>query len=213
MPAAHKPGAIGPSFHRRRSRDDASRLSMDSGAHDFPTCACESCRRPLSWPKTEPNLDVETFLTATSERISATQHGGGCEIRTREGLPPTRFPTLRACVHHRPRPSVTCTNAVTAAASERHWTQANEPRTEPQRGRKPSARALATLASLPRWRCAPPLSVIFRGKVPAAIRGGRGRCRISLHSFGRRWIGHALAVIYVCCAKDPSCVSRRRRWP
>jgi hypothetical protein len=25
-------------------------------------------------------------------------NGGGCEIRTREGLHPTRFPGLRACV-------------------------------------------------------------------------------------------------------------------
>ncbi|MGE5287136.1 MAG: tyrosine-type recombinase/integrase [Micromonosporaceae bacterium] len=28
--------------------------------------------------------------------------GGGCEIRTREGLHPTRFPTLWASVHHCP---------------------------------------------------------------------------------------------------------------
>src|SRR5579862_3297714 len=36
-------------------------------------CACESCRRPLSWPKTEPNLGVETVPTATSKCISAGQ--------------------------------------------------------------------------------------------------------------------------------------------
>ena len=33
--------------------------------------------------------------------------GGGCEIRTREGLPPTRFPSVRPSVHRRPCPSVT----------------------------------------------------------------------------------------------------------
>jgi hypothetical protein len=31
---------------------------------------------------------------------------GGCEIRTREGLPPTRFPTMLASVHRRPPPYV-----------------------------------------------------------------------------------------------------------
>ncbi len=33
--------------------------------------------------------------------------GGGCEIRTREGLPPTRFPSVRPDVRDRPGPSVT----------------------------------------------------------------------------------------------------------
>jgi len=28
------------------------------------------------------------------KRVVAGQRGGGCEIRTREGLPPTRFPTM-----------------------------------------------------------------------------------------------------------------------
>src|SRR5437764_4303768 len=28
-------------------------------------------------------------------RVAAGQDGGGCEIRTREGLPPTRFPSVR----------------------------------------------------------------------------------------------------------------------
>ncbi len=36
--------------------------------------------------------------------------GGGCEIRTREGLPPTRFPTMLACVHQSSPPSVTWTD-------------------------------------------------------------------------------------------------------
>jgi hypothetical protein len=34
--------------------------------------------------------------------------GGGCEIRTREGLPPTRFPTMLTRVHRGPGLSVTC---------------------------------------------------------------------------------------------------------
>jgi hypothetical protein len=33
--------------------------------------------------------------------------GGGCEIRTREGLPPTRFPSVRPGVRDRPGPFVT----------------------------------------------------------------------------------------------------------
>src|SRR5690348_3848035 len=39
-------------------------------------------------------------------RIAWSEGGGGCEIRTREGLPPTRFPTMLASVHRRPPPYV-----------------------------------------------------------------------------------------------------------
>ena len=56
--------------------------------------------------------------------------GGGCEIRTREGLPPTRFPTMHTSVHQRPPPSVSCANSTGAAAGERLWTEVNETRTE-----------------------------------------------------------------------------------
>src|SRR5262249_34265360 len=36
------------------------------------------------------------------------QRGGGWEIRTPEGLPPTRFPTMLTRVHRCPPPSATC---------------------------------------------------------------------------------------------------------
>src|SRR5262249_14315302 len=50
--------------------------------------------------------DVETVLAVLILGVLAGQHGGGCEIRTREGLPRTRFPTMLASVHRRPPPSV-----------------------------------------------------------------------------------------------------------
>src|SRR5262245_2404147 len=64
------------------------------------------------------------------KRVVAGQRGGGCEIRTREGLPPTRFPTMLTGVHRRPLPSATCPNATGAAAGEWHRTQVNETETE-----------------------------------------------------------------------------------
>src|SRR5215469_14263273 len=62
--------------------------------------------------------------------VFAGQRGGGCEIRTREGLPPTRFPTMLASVHHSPPPSVTCPNTTWVAAGERLRTGVNETETE-----------------------------------------------------------------------------------
>ena len=56
--------------------------------------------------------------------------GGGCEIRTREGLPPTRFPTMLARVHRRPPPSANCTNTIRANTGERSRTGVNETQTE-----------------------------------------------------------------------------------
>src|SRR5215470_6118543 len=64
-------------------------------------------RRSVSWPGAETNLDVETVLAAFILGVLADQRGGGCEIRTREGLPPTRFPSMRLCVRDGPGPSVT----------------------------------------------------------------------------------------------------------
>jgi hypothetical protein len=46
-------------------------------------------------------------LAIDGPQESAGQAGGGCEIRTREGLPPTRFPSLRTGVRGRPAPSAT----------------------------------------------------------------------------------------------------------
>jgi hypothetical protein len=56
--------------------------------------------------------------------------GGGCEIRTREGLPPTRFPTMLTTVHRGPPPSVTCPNTTGAVSGERRRTEVNETETE-----------------------------------------------------------------------------------
>src|SRR5229473_8609601 len=52
--------------------------------------------------------------------------GGGCEIRTREGLPPTRFPTMLTGVHRWPPKSATCADAPRAAVGERSRTEVNE---------------------------------------------------------------------------------------
>src|SRR6516162_6235366 len=56
--------------------------------------------------------------------------GGGCEIRTREGLPPTRFPTMLARVHRRPPPFANCANTIRANTGERPRTGVNETETE-----------------------------------------------------------------------------------
>ena len=56
-----------------------------------------------------------------TERVVAGQRGGGCETRTREGLPPTRFPTMRLSVHTRPGPSVTWED-------RSHWVSSGRPR-------------------------------------------------------------------------------------
>ena len=69
--------------------------------------------------------------------------GGGCEIRTREGLHPTRFPTMLTAVHRRPRPSATCADAPRVAVGERFRTGVNEttfetrPTSRAWRGRLP----------------------------------------------------------------------------
>jgi hypothetical protein len=60
------------------------------------------------------------------KRIVAGQKRGGCEIRTREGLPPTRFPTMLTFVHDRPPPSASCANTIAVAAGERSRTHVNE---------------------------------------------------------------------------------------
>src|SRR5215469_9323436 len=57
---------------------------------------------------------------------SLVRGGGGCEIRTREGLPPTRFPTMRTSVHRRPSPCASWAYAPRTAANERVRTGVNE---------------------------------------------------------------------------------------
>src|SRR5690242_4179146 len=50
--------------------------------------------------------------------------------RTREGLHPTRLPTMLTGVHQWPPPSVTCPDVTGAAAGERRRTEVNETETE-----------------------------------------------------------------------------------
>jgi hypothetical protein len=58
--------------------------------------------------------------------IVAGPRGGGCKIRTREGLPPTRFPTMLTGVHLRSPPSVTCPDACGPTPCERCRTSVSE---------------------------------------------------------------------------------------
>ena len=71
--------------------------------------------------------------------VLAGQRGGGCEIRTREGLHPTRFPTLLAGVHQCPLRFAASADVCRVATGERLRTGVNEPRTEPM----PAPRRLA----------------------------------------------------------------------
>ena len=63
-------------------------------------------------------------------RVATGRRGGGCEIRTREGLHPTRFPTMLTGVHQWPPLSVTCPDMTGAIAGERRRTEVNETETE-----------------------------------------------------------------------------------
>ena len=65
------------------------------------------------------------------KRIAAVQASGGCEIRTREGLHPTRFPTLLTGVHQCPLQFAASADACRVATGERLRTGVNEPRNEP----------------------------------------------------------------------------------
>src|SRR5437667_4715161 len=46
-------------------------------------------------PPNEPTRARSLILPSVATGVLAGQRGGGCEIRTREGLPPTRFPSVR----------------------------------------------------------------------------------------------------------------------
>ena len=80
-------------------------------------------------PKLSPPA-AQRSMMIDSRRESAGQRGGGCEIRTREGLPPTRFPTMLASVHRRPPPSANCANTIWVNIGERSRTGVNETETE-----------------------------------------------------------------------------------
>src|SRR5258707_15112074 len=62
-------------------------------------------------------------------RIVAGQRRGGCGIRTREGLPPTRFPTL---LTPGSPPSANCANAVSAVARRGFRPDRKKPQTDPK---------------------------------------------------------------------------------
>ena len=59
----------------------------------------------------EMRLDSKSRTRSGTEgrTVMPGQRSGGCEIRTREALPPTRFPSLHPGVHQGPAPSATCT--------------------------------------------------------------------------------------------------------
>src|SRR2546427_12591962 len=63
-------------------------------------------------------------------RVAAVQRGGGCEIRTREGLPPTRLPTMLTGVHRRSPPSPNCANGIWLDIGEQLRTGMNETKNE-----------------------------------------------------------------------------------
>ncbi len=72
-------------------------------------------------------------------RIVAGQCGGGCEIRTREGLPPTRFPTMLTGVHRWPPRFATCADAAVPALQRARASHAAPPaRAAPPAGAAPS---------------------------------------------------------------------------
>jgi hypothetical protein len=79
------------------------------------------CVKGRLWPKIETSYPELRWLRLGRPGISPGHNGGGCEIRTREGLPPTRFPTMLASVHRGPGPSGTwadCDGWVSADARE-----------------------------------------------------------------------------------------------
>jgi hypothetical protein len=114
---AHQAGLIteailrpGPAHLRTEAGYYPQNQQVRAGVPRSPVNRCERgdrLRQGLIVAKTETNLDVETVLAAPGQCVLAGQRGGGCEIRAREGLPPTRFPSVRPSVHGSPCPSVT----------------------------------------------------------------------------------------------------------
>src|ERR1700756_635890 len=60
-----------------------------------------ACGRAGTWPGTETGTWHRQRRRPDADDVPPVQCGGGCEIRTREALPPTRFPSLRTCVRGR----------------------------------------------------------------------------------------------------------------
>jgi hypothetical protein len=120
-------------------------------------------------------------------RIVAGQRGGGCEIRTSEGLPPTRFPTLLASVHQCPPPFMASADRFRVACGELPWTGANEPGTEPS-GRS---------AGRP-WSADHPETGSMRSS-----------CRISSSSWDARYRSSASWPLSQNCGLEPSALASR----
>jgi hypothetical protein len=70
-------------------------------------------------------------------RHRAGHGGGGCEIRTREGLPPTRFPSLWAIVHVRSARSVTWSCGLVRPFADAPEPQRMRPELRPAQPRVP----------------------------------------------------------------------------
>jgi hypothetical protein len=129
---------------RGRSRVPPSPFQAGSW---FPVTSRNSCagpvgalpwaaRKSVSWPELRQIPTPGRSWRRPSRESLQVSGGGGCEIRTREGLHPTRFPTLLTSVHAGLRPYVTSHDALRAHAGGRSWTGANETQTEPRpRGR------------------------------------------------------------------------------
>ena len=97
-----------------------------------------------AWPGNETRQQESTRSRTEDRRIMPGQTCGGCEIRTREALPPTRFPSLHPGVHQGPAPSVTCTAGLPLVRRGRRWTLANETGTETGKGKRIRPRSPGT---------------------------------------------------------------------
>src|SRR5215471_8149186 len=99
----------------------------------MPNCAT---RRPRVPERGQTRPTGGASQLAPTVDVSAGQRGGGCEIRTPEGLPPTRFPSVR------PRPlGESSAGQLTGAADARERPQL---RTRPARlTSRPLARRLS----------------------------------------------------------------------
>jgi len=89
-------------------------------------------RQPFRLPVTGSRTwnDSASRVARQALTFSLVAGGGGCGIRTREGLHPTRFPTMLTGVHRCPPPSANCANTIWVDIGERPRTGVNETETE-----------------------------------------------------------------------------------
>ena len=99
-----------------------------------------------------------------TQGVVAGQPGGGWEIRTPEGLHPTRFPSLWTGVRGRSASSVTSATWPSPALCERTWTRVNETRTETRHRAVPGGRAAA------RWCAVSVEAISWALNLPAVAR-------------------------------------------